>query len=276
MRNIVHRHLGKMMAGTAIAVAGTAVMVAVTLPGTAGADDSGTRAGRSVSQESGAAGAGAAGAGGRAVAPGVVEAAPSEGHKGRGSDPLTDDELEQAGRIALSRQLFSSSESVDGERGPQRLGIDLAEPETDGAAGPHAPRRADVTFYDYRDDTLVTRTVDLGTGKVVHTDTRHGVQPPLSRAEKAEAAGLLIADPLGAGLKADYKDATGKALTSPGQLQLSGAVYRAAPGAQPAVLDKCGEHRCVRLFPKIKNGPWADARSLVIDLSGRKVARLGR
>ncbi|MFD8236369.1 Tat pathway signal sequence domain protein [Streptomyces sp. NPDC059696] len=274
MRNIVHRHLGKMVAGTAIAVAGTAVMVAVTLPGTAGADDSGTPAGRTAAQEAGAAGAGA---GGRAVAPGVVEAAPAEGQKGEGSDPLTDDELERAGKIALSRQLFRGSESVDGERGPQRLGIDLAEPESDdGAAGTHAPRRADVTFYDYRDDTLVTRTVDLGTGKVVHTDTRHGVQPPLSRAEKAEAAGLLIADPLGAGLKADYRDATGKALTSPDQLQLSGAVYRAAPGAQPAVLDRCGEHRCVRLFPKIKNGPWVDARSLVIDLSAREVARLGR
>jgi hypothetical protein len=271
VRNIVHRHLGKMVAGTTIAVAATAVMVAVTLPGTAGADDTGTRAGRSAPQV-----AGGAAAGGRAaVAPGVVEAAPAEGQQGEGRDPLTDDELKRVEKIALSRQLFRSSESVDGDRGPQRLGVDLAEPEADEAGKPDAPRRADVTFYDYRDDTLVTRTVDLGTGKVVATATQHGVQPPLSRAEKAEAAGLLIADPLGAGLKADYQDATGKALTSPDQLQLSGAVYRAAPGAQPAVLDRCGEHRCVRLFPKIKNGPWVDARSLVIDLSARKVARLG-
>ncbi|MFC8145235.1 Tat pathway signal sequence domain protein [Streptomyces paradoxus] len=276
MRNIVHRHLGKMVAGTAIAVAGTAVMVAVTLPGTAGADDTGTRAGQSVPQDAGAAGAGDAAAGGRAVAPGVVEAAPAEGQQGEGRDPLTDDELERAEKIALSRQLFRSSESVDGDRGPQPLGVDLAEPEADEAGEPDAPRRADVTFYDYRDDTLVTRTVDLGTGKVVATGTQHGVQPPLSRAEKAEAAALLIADPLGSGLKADYEDATGKALTSPDQLQLSGAVYRAAPGAQPAVLDKCGEHRCVRLFPKIKNGPWVDARQLVIDLSARKAARLDR
>ncbi|MFF9028313.1 Tat pathway signal sequence domain protein [Streptomyces iakyrus] len=279
MRNIVHRHLGKMVAGTAIAVAGTAVMMAVTLPGTAGADDNGTRAGRSAPQAAGAAGAAGAGeaaAGGRAVAPGVVEAAPAEGQRGEGRDPLTDDELQRAEKIALSRQLFQSSESVDGDRGPQPLGVDLAEPEADEAGRPDAPRRADVTFYDYRDDTLVTRTVDLGTGKVVATGTQHGVQPPLSRAEKAEAAGLLIADPLGSGLKADYQDATGKALTSPDQLQLSGAVYRAAPGAQPAVLDQCGEHRCVRLFPKIKNGPWVDARQLVIDLSARKVARLDR
>ncbi|MFJ7175013.1 Tat pathway signal sequence domain protein [Streptomyces massasporeus] len=272
MRKTVQRHLGKVVAGTAIAVAGTAVMVAVTLPGTAGADDSGARAGQTVPKEAGA----EEGAGGRAVSPGVVEAAPAEGRKGEGRDPLTDDELKRVEKIALSKQLFRSSESVDGDRGPQRLGVDLAEPEADEAGRPDAPRRADVTFYDYRDDTLVTRTVDLGTGKVVHSDTQHGVQPPLSRAEKAEAAGLLIADPLGAGLKADYRDATGKALTSPDQLQLSGAVYRAAPGAQPAVLDRCGEHRCVRLFPKVKNGPWVDARSLVIDLSARKVARLDR
>ncbi|MER5578871.1 Tat pathway signal sequence domain protein, partial [Streptomyces massasporeus] len=51
MRKTVHRHLGKVVAGTAIAVAGTAVMVAVTLPGTAGADDSGTRAGQAAPQE---------------------------------------------------------------------------------------------------------------------------------------------------------------------------------------------------------------------------------
>ncbi|MFF8394029.1 Tat pathway signal sequence domain protein [Streptomyces sp. NPDC016172] len=276
MRNIVHRHLGKVVAGTAIAVAGTAVMIGITLPGTAGADDTGTRAGQSVPQETGGPAGGGPASGGRAVAPGVVEEAPAEGQKGEGRDPLTDDELKRVEKIALSRQLFQSSESVDGDRGPQPLGVDLAEPESDEVGKPDAPRRADVTFYDYRDDTLVTRTVDLGTGKVVSTGTQHGVQPPLSRAEKAEAAALLIADPLGADLKADYKDATGKALTSADQLQLSGAVYRAAPGAQPAALDRCGEHRCVRLFPKIKNGPWVDARSLVIDLSARKVARLGR
>jgi hypothetical protein len=30
----------------------------------------------------------------------------------------------------------------------------------------------------------------------------------------------------------------------------------------------------VRLFPKVKNGPWIDARTLVIDLSARTVAEL--
>ena len=266
MRDIVHRHLGKMVAGAAIAVAGTAVMVGITLPGTAGAD------------ETGGTGAGSQGQAGQAGAarPGVVESAPAEREKGKGTDPLTDDETKRAERLAANGQLLASAENVDGKRGPQRLTVDLADPEDDEADDPNPPRRADVTFYDYRNDTLVTKTVNLDTGKVEDSGVQHGVQPPLSRAENAEAATLLIADPLGKGLRADYKDATGRELTSPDQLLLNGAVYRATPGAQPAVLDTCGEHRCVRLFPKVKNGPWIDARSIVVDLSARKVAQLKR
>jgi hypothetical protein len=211
-----------------------------------------------------------------AVEPGVVQEAPPEGEKGTGRDPLTDDEIERVGKIALSRQLRDSSEDVEGDRGPQTLAIELAEPETDELDAADPPRRADVTFYDYRDDTVVTRTVNLDTGKVERTQTRHGVQPPLSRAEETEAARVLLADPLSAGLKADHKDATGKELTSPDQLVLTSMVYRSAPGAQPAALDKCGEHRCARLFPKVVNGPWIDTRHLVIDLSVRKVVEIDR
>lgn len=270
MRKIVHRHLGKVVAGAAIAVAGTAVMIGITLPGTAGADD--TAGGKGVAGQSAAqAGQGQDGA----VAPGVVEQAPAaEGEKGKGRDPLTDDEIKRVEQLAVNRQMFNASEDVEGERGPERLTVDLADPKADELDDPNAPRRAAVTFYDYRDDTLVTKTVDLDSGKVVETGTQHGVQPPLSSAEYAEAATLLIADPLGADLKADYKDATDKELTSADQLLLTGAVYRAVPGGQPAALDKCGEHRCVRLFPKVKNGPWIDARDFVIDLSARKVVKL--
>lgn len=265
MRETVHRHLGTLVAGVALATVGTAAMVAITLPGTAGADTS-----------AGARGGTGAGQGPDAVRPGVVERVPAEGGRGTGRDPLTDDEIRRAEKIALNRQPPTTGENVYGGRGPQRLGADLAEPEPGEADEPAAPRRADMTFYDYKDDTLVTTTVDLDTGKVERTGTQRGVQPPPSRDENAEAARLLIASPLGAGLKADYKDATGKELTSPDQLLLSGGIYRAAPGAQPAVLDQCGVHRCVRLFTKARNGPWIDTRSLVIDLSTRKAAALGR
>ncbi|MDN0197280.1 Tat pathway signal sequence domain protein [Streptomyces sp. S.PNR 29] len=270
MRKTVHRHLGKVVAGAAIAVAGTAVMIGVTLPGTAGADDTGTRGANQAARQT------AEGQDQNTVAPGVVEQAPAEGDKGAGRDPLTDDEIERVERLAVDRQQFNAGENVEGDRGPQQLSVDLAEPEADEVDDPNAPRRAEVTFYDYKSDALVTKTINLDTGKVEDTTTRHGVQPPASRAENIEAARLLIADPLGADLKADYKDATGKELTSPDQLLLTSGVYRAAPGAQPAALDRCGEHRCLRLFPKVRNGPWIDARHLVIDLSARKVAELDR
>ncbi|WP_225826353.1 Tat pathway signal sequence domain protein [Streptomyces naphthomycinicus] len=269
MRETVHRHLGKVLTGAALAAAGTAAMVAVTLPGTAGADDSGgagggTRAGRQ------------AGQGTDAAPPGVVERAPAEERQGTGRDPLTGDETRRVEKIAAAGGLSATGRDVDGGRGAQRLSVDLAEPEAGEVDDPDAPRRADVTFYDYKNDTLVTKTVNLRTGKVEHTGTRRGVQPPPSRAENAEAARILIADPLGAGLKADYKDATGKELASPDQLDLSGGIYAASPGAQPAVLDACGTHRCVRLFSKVLNGPWIDTRDLVIDLSTRKAAALDR
>ncbi|MER6121358.1 Tat pathway signal sequence domain protein [Streptomyces sp. NPDC001795] len=268
MRKTVRRHLGKVVAGAAIAVTGTAVMVGITLPGSVSAEESGGKGGGLSAQQAAEQGQGA-------VRPGVVEQAPAEGDKGTGSDPLTDDEIKRVESIALSRQQFAAGENVEGRKGPQRLAVDLAEPDPDHLDDPKAPRRADVTFYDYKDDTLLTKTVNLDTGKVEETGTQHGVQPPLTQDENTEAARLLITDPLGAGLKADYKDATGKDLTSPGQLMLTGIVYRATPGAQPALLDKCGEHRCVRLFPKIPNGSWIDSRSFVIDLSARKVGKLG-
>ncbi|MGA5038734.1 Tat pathway signal sequence domain protein [Streptomyces capoamus] len=269
MREKVHRHLGKVLTGAALAAAGTAAMVAVTLPGTAGADDSGGAGG-------GARAARQTGQGPDAAPPGVVEQAPAEPKRGTGRDPLTDDEIRRVEKLAGAGRLSATARDVSGARGPQRLSTDLAEPEAAEVDDPNAPRRADVTFYDYRTDTLVTRTVDLTTGKVEHTGTRRGVQPPPARAESAEAARILMADPLGAGLKADYKDATGKDLTSPDQLELSGGIYEASPGAQPAVLDRCGEHRCVRLFTKVRNGPWIDTRDLVIDLSARRTAALDR
>ncbi|WP_327397097.1 Tat pathway signal sequence domain protein [Streptomyces phaeochromogenes] len=271
MRTIVHRHLGKVVAGAAIAVAGTAVMVGITLPGSAGADDSG--GGNGAGQTSQQAGQGKDQAQG-AVQPGVVEEAAAEGDKGRGRDPLTDDETERVEKLALDQQLFRSSENVEGDKGPQRITVDLAEPEESELDDPNAPRRAEVSFYDYKDDSLVTKTVNLDTGKVEGTDTQHGVQPPLSRAETVEAAQLLITDRLGAGLKADFKDSTGKELTSPDQLLLNSMVYRANAGT-PAALADCGKHRCLRLFVKAKNGPWIDSRDLVVDLSVRKIAKVG-
>ncbi|MFD7296149.1 Tat pathway signal sequence domain protein [Streptomyces sp. NPDC059897] len=261
MRTTARRHLGKLMAVVALAVAGGAVAVGVTLPDSGGSDM--TRAGTAQQD---------------AVAPeGTVEPAPAEDAKGVGRDPLTDAETERAEKLATAgNALRMDARDVEGDRGPQHLSTNLTEVDPgldDAAAG---QRRADVVYYDYKSESVVTKTVNLDTGKVEDSRTDQGVQPPPSQDELTEAAQLLIADPLGADLKGDYKDATGKQLTKPDQLQLSGMVFRKKTVANvPAGLKECGEHRCLRVITKVVNGPWVDTRDLVVDLSARTVSRLG-
>ncbi|MEV5977629.1 Tat pathway signal sequence domain protein [Streptomyces sp. NPDC052114] len=251
------------MAGAAVAAAATAVLVGVNLPGS-GAGGSGDRQ------------ANAAAAQQDAIAKdGVVEAAPEEGAKGIGSDPLTDAEIERAEKASVSGQMRSSARDVEGDRGPQLLSTNLSEPEP-GDNGAAAPRRAEVVYYDYKKDAVITRTVNLETGKVDDTATTQNVQPPPSQEELAEGARLLIADPLGKGLKKDFKHATGKALTGPDQLQLSGMIFRKETVERvPSDLAACGKNRCLQVVTKVKNGPWIDTRSFVVDLSTRTVGRLG-
>ncbi|WP_399070399.1 Tat pathway signal sequence domain protein [Streptomyces stackebrandtii] len=295
MYEIARRHLGKVVAGAAMAVTGTAVAVAISLPGSAGANgvagpagtagtagSAGTSAGTGAAGATGqgdagaqAAGAGEAGTGnqaaGSAPPPATVAPAAAEGEKGLGSDPLTDDELARAEELALTPPAAAAQENVEGGRGPQHLGTLLADPVPgDGA------RRAEVRFYDYAKDELVTRTVNLGTGKVERSAAQRGVQPSAHPEELREALELILASPLGKGVKEDYKDATGKQLTSTEQLWFNGDVYRPYREANvPAQLADCGEHRCVRLVTKVLNGAWINTRNLIVDLSARTVTRVG-
>ncbi|MEU6391072.1 Tat pathway signal sequence domain protein [Streptomyces sp. NPDC046939] len=251
------------MATVALATAGAAVAVGVGLPGGAG-DEAGAAARAGTAQQD-------------AVAPeGTVEAAPEEGAKGVGRDPLTEAEIDRAEKIAVqNNNLRRTARDVEGDRGPQHLSTNLTETEPGLSGAAAAQRRADVVSYDYKSDTVVTKTVNLDTGKVEDTRNDKGVQPPPSQGELAEAADLLIANRLGADLKADYKDATGKQLTKAGQLQLSGMIFRKETVARvPADLTDCGKHRCLRVVAKVTNGPWIDTRALVVDLSDRTVGRL--
>ncbi|MFE0651163.1 Tat pathway signal sequence domain protein [Streptomyces sp. NPDC059534] len=283
MYEIARRHLGKVVAGAAMAVTGTAVAVAITLPGVSvGAAPPGTVGGTTLdgatgggggSGEAGGNGEGKPGAQGQGSAPAPATVAPpaAEGAKGVGSDPLTDDELARAEALALTPPAAAAQQNVEGGRGPQHLGTELADPVPGDTT-----RRADVRFYDYARDELVTRTVNLDTGKVEKSGTQRGVQPSAHPEELREALELILASPLGKGVKEDFEDATGKELTSTAQLWFNGDVYRPYREANvPPQLARCGEHRCVRLVTKVLNGAWIDTRNLIVDLSARTVTRVG-
>ncbi|WP_370416891.1 Tat pathway signal sequence domain protein [Streptomyces fradiae] len=259
-----------------MAVTGTAVAVAVTLPGSAGADEAprGTAAATGPTAAGGTGTPGEPAADGPAPGPAALAAAPPEGAKGVGTDPLTDDELKRAEALALTPPAASAQRNTGGGRGPQRLGTELADPRPGEETG--GPRRAVVRLYDYGRDELVTKTVNLDTGKVEASGAQRGVQPSAHPEELKAALRLILDSPLGKGVKDDYKDATGKELTGPDQLWFNGDVYRTYREKDvPPQLAKCGEHRCVRLVTKVLNGAWIDTRGLIVDLSARTVTRVG-
>jgi len=250
--------------GAGIAVAATAAMVAVTLPRGASAH-SDTTAGATPASSTGQ-----SGTGGNAV---TENDAPQGTQTGIG--PLTKAEVDRARTIATTALQHGTPRGLrtaEGAQGAEYLDTDLVD-TPDATAD--APRRVEVLFYDYGHDQVVKQTVNLATGTVEHTDTATGVQPPPSNDETRQAAALLIKDPLGKGLRTDFKAATkGQDLTSPDQLRLRGLSFNTGEQSAPAGLDKCGRNRCVRLFTQAKNGPWIDTTDYVIDLSDHTGGRI--
>ncbi|WP_326808725.1 hypothetical protein OHB04_30570 [Streptomyces sp. NBC_01775] len=254
----------RMVWGGALALVATAGMLAVTLPMNASGDsDEARTAGRGSALPGSVQGEGP---------PAKVQDAPAASGSGRGRQPLTGDERTRAWKIALSggQGLRGAGEDVTGKAGaPQHVATDLAEDEGSGGA-----RTAEVYFYDYADDALIHKSVDLTASKVAHSEKSHGAQPPPAWAEAHEAAELLVKDPLGAGLRADYRGETGKDLKSADQLGTQGLGY-VPREARGDALAKCGKQRCVRLFTRVAGGgPWIDTQRFVINLSDRTVHRL--
>ncbi|CAL9647523.1 hypothetical protein [Streptomyces sp. enrichment culture] len=263
------RALRQLFVGTALAVVGTAAMVAVTLPMNAAGDQGAEAARTGVAPSATAPATPHASPSGAGTATESADTTVRTTGAGVGADPLTDEEIARARQAALAgdRTLRTTSEDVRGRDGtPQFLTVDLGE------TAEHGARRAEVLFYDYRDDRAVKKTVDLGSGRVVRTQSAIGVQPPPSHQESREALKVLLASPLGDGLRQDFEAATGMPVGEGDRLAVQGLVYERRGTAGPADCD--GAHRCVRLFTQIKDGPWIDTRQFVVDLSAREAHRL--
>jgi hypothetical protein len=183
---------------------------------------------------------------------------------GTGSDPLTSAEVERARTIAVTPQLAARAEDVTGATGPEYLS---AEVDTDSAG-----RRAELYYYDYRTDKLVKQVVDLTTGKLAGSFSAVRMQPPASQREVTAALDLLLADPLAADLRDAYRKATGKELSGKQGLVADAHVYTADPADTEA--SQCGRRRCLQLVVQTEDGHFIDVNHIIIDLSGRTVARL--
>jgi len=183
---------------------------------------------------------------------------------GKGNDPLTATEVDKAKTVALTPSLIASAKDVTGAAGPEYLSSEIVE-ET-------SVRKAAIYFYDYRDNSLVKQVVDLGTGKVSASFAATGMQPPASSREVSTALDLLLADRLGAELRDVYTRATGRPWSGKEDLTVGAHVYQARPADTGAA--QCGKHRCLQLVVQVTGGPYIDINDIIIDLSGRTVARL--
>jgi hypothetical protein len=183
---------------------------------------------------------------------------------GSGSDPLTSTEVDKARAAAVTPKLASDARGVTGEAGPEYLSADV---DFEGAG-----RQAELYFYDYGTDKLIKQVVDLPTGKLVKSFSAAGMQPPASAREASVALDLLLADPRGADFKAAYQKAVGKEFAGRDGLVATAHTYTAKPADKGA--SQCGAKRCVQLIVQTPDGRFITVNNLIIDLSGRKVARL--
>lgn len=179
-----------------------------------------------------------------------VRETPSQG------DPLTPEEIARAGEIATAKNHLKSGQT------------ELLYVERDDDKDAEQARRAEAYIYDYSTDTLIVRTVDLGSSKVIEETKGRGVQPPPSKREELRAAELLLADPkLGAGVRQSFRKAAGRERASPSDLALRGLIFSPERG-------RCAQHRCLRLFVRLPDGTFLDTSRIVIDLSAKRVHTL--
>lgn len=183
---------------------------------------------------------------------------------GTGSDPLTSTEVDKARAAAVTPQLAADARNVAGEAGPEYLSADLDADDTG--------RQAELYYYDYRTNKLVKQVVDVRTGKLVKSFSAAGMQPPASVRESSVALDLLLADPLGADFRTAYAKATGHQLAGKDGLVATAHIYTAKPADKGA--SQCGKSRCVQLIVQTGDGHFINVDDLIIDLSGRRVARL--
>ncbi|AEV84820.1 hypothetical protein ACWT_3797 [Actinoplanes sp. SE50] len=187
-----------------------------------------------------------------------------EAATGAGSDPLTSAEVDRARAAALTPELAAKAKDVTGKAGPEYLAAEL---DTDGTG-----RQAELYYYDYGTQKLYKQVVDLASGKLTKSYAATGMQPPASEQEAKVALDLLVADPLGADFKTAYRKATGQDLHGTDGLVPTAHVYTSKPADRGAT--QCGKSRCVQLIIKTSDGHFINVTDVIVDLSGRRVARL--
>lgn len=183
---------------------------------------------------------------------------------GTGVDALTTGEVGKARKIAETTALTAGAKDVTGATGIEYLSAEIVEADEG--------RRAELYYYDYKSNKLVKQVVDLAAGKLAGSYSAAGLQLPAADREVTTALDMLLADPLASDLKDAYKQATGQPFAGKDGLVTTAHVFNAK--AADSGTSQCGKHRCLQLIVETKDGHIIDLDKIIIDLSGRTVARL--
>ncbi|MFI6079187.1 hypothetical protein ACIA5C_47560 [Actinoplanes sp. NPDC051343] len=182
---------------------------------------------------------------------------------GIGQDALTSTEITRARSLAETTALKAGAKDVTGAAGPEYLAADIADTDTG--------RTAELYYYDYHGNRLVKQVVDVSAGRLTGSYAATGMQLPPSDREVKTALDLLLANPLSADLKDAYARATGQTFTGQA-LSPTAHIYHALPADTGA--SQCGKDRCLRLIVQTQDGHILDLDKIIVDLSGRTIARL--
>ena len=183
-------------------------------------------------------------------------------------DQPTVDEIAYVRYLVSQDPSYAGTASVDGGDGAQYLSADLADPSltADG------DRRYTLFYFDYAADALLHYTVNVATGTVESVTEGTGVQPAPTDQETLLAYQLLLADPLGQGIKDEFRAATGEELTDPAQTTYAAHSYTAGPADLGA--EACGVQRCVQLLVEAPTGQYLTTTPFIVNLSAQTVTSI--
>jgi Cu2+-containing amine oxidase len=152
--------------------------------------------------------------------------------------------------------------------------LERRPPEKSAAAS--APRRANVSVYDYDTNRLYLLVVNLQSGAIESMQSQQQQQPALNANEIKRAASILAKDAAAVQAIAHaYARASGGPPSSHDAIDTSTLVFSRlfATGQTNQRSEKCGAHRCAQIMFFALENVVLDTIA-VIDLSRGEVAQL--
>ena len=174
--------------------------------------------------------------------------AQSQSHQ---NDPLSIDEVSKASFLTAGPQLAARVTASDLSSITNSSQEVLLIERNEEKGAPSGQRRADVFIYDYSSNELIQSLVDLNTSEVIRSESRKGVQLPLTNKELARAKQIVFEDEDEREILEDeFRRITSRDLSDVAELNIKAFTFHAdsLPNRVNEASKQCGIHRCAQLM----------------------------